>query len=53
MLLLNEKHTNTIMEQVIIRRQETSEYKMNKQFELFAFSPPNALSTEGKGGNGC
>ena len=35
LLLLIRKHTDTLIEQAKIRRQETLEFKMNKQMQIF------------------
>ena len=40
LLLLIEKHTDTLIEQTKTRPQETLEFKMNKQMQTFYFNPP-------------
>ena len=35
LLLLNEKHTDTLIEQKRTRPQERLEFKMNKQMQIF------------------
>ena len=46
LLLLLEKHTDTLIEQTKNSPQETHEFKMNKQMETFSFSPPINLIEE-------
>ena len=48
LLLLVQKHTDTLIEQTKTKPQETLEYKMNKQMQKFSFSPPINLIEEGK-----
>ena len=48
LLLLNKKHTDTLIEQTRTKPQETLEFKMNKQMQTFSFSPPINLFGEGK-----
>ena len=48
LLLLIEKHTDTIIEQTKTKPQETLEFKMNKQMQTFSFNPPINLVEEGK-----
>ena len=48
LLLLNKKHTDTLIEQTRTRPQETLEIKMNKQRQTFSFSPPRNLVEESK-----
>ena len=48
LLLLIEKHTDTLIEQTKTRPQETLENKMNKQMQTFSFNPPINLFEEGK-----
>ena len=48
LLLLIEKHTDTLIEQERMRPQETLEFKMNKQMQTFSFNPPINLVEEGK-----
>ena len=47
-LLLNKKHTDTLIEQTGTCPQETLDVKMNKQMQTFSFSPPINLVEEGK-----
>ena len=48
LLLLIEKHTETLIKQTKTRPQENLEFKMNKQKQIFSFSPPINLIEEGK-----
>ena len=48
LLLLIEKHTDTLIQQTKTRPQETLEFKMNKQKQTFSFNPPSNLLDEGK-----
>ena len=48
MLLLIKKHTDTLIEQIKTRPQETLEFKMNKQRQTFSFNPPINLIEEDK-----
>ena len=48
LLLLIEKHTDTLIEQTKTKPQETLEFKMNKQMQTFLFYPPINLVEEGK-----
>ena len=48
LLLLVEKHTDTLIQQTKTRPQETLEFKMNKQMQTFSFNPPINLLEEGK-----
>ena len=48
LLLLIQKHTDTLIEQTKTRPQETLEFKMNKQMQTFSFNPPINLFEEGK-----
>ena len=48
LLLLKEKHTDTLIEQTKTKSQETFEFKMIKQLEIFCFSPPINSVEEGK-----
>ena len=48
LLLLNKKHTNTLIENTKTKPQETLEFKMNKQKQTFSFSPPINLFEEDK-----
>ena len=48
LLLLIKKHTNTLMEQTKTEPQETLDFKMKKQMQIFSFNPPINLLEEGK-----
>ena len=48
LLLLIKKHTDTLIEQTRSKPQETLEIKMNKQLQIFSFSPPINLLEEEK-----
>ena len=48
LLLLIKKHTDTLIEQTKTKPQETLEFKMNKQSQIFSFNPPINLIEEGK-----
>ena len=48
MLLLNKKHTDTLIEQTKTKLQETIEFKLNKQRQTFSFNPPINLIEENK-----
>ena len=48
LLLSNKKHTATLIEQTKTKPQETLEFKMDNQMEVFSFSPPISLSEGGK-----
>ena len=48
LILLIKKHTDTLIEQTRTKRQETLEFKMNKQMQTFSFNPPINLVEEGK-----
>ena len=48
LLLLIKKHSDTLIEQRETKPQETLEYKMNKQWEVFSFNPVIDLIEEGK-----
>ena len=48
LLLLIEKHTDTLVEQTRTRPQETLEFKMYKQMQSFSFNPQINLFEEGK-----
>ena len=48
LLLLIEKHTDTLIEQTKTKTQGTLEYRMNKQMKKFLFPPPINLVEEGK-----
>ena len=48
LLLLIQKHTDTLIEQTKTKLQETLEFKRNKQKQTFSFNPPINLLDEGK-----
>ena len=48
MLLLIQKHTDTLIEQTKTKPQETLEFKMNKQRQTFSFNHPINLVEEDK-----
>ena len=48
LLLLNKKHTDTLIEQTKTRPQEALEFKMNKQMQTYLLSPPINLLEHGK-----
>ena len=48
LLLLNKKHTDTLIEQTKTKPQETLEFEMIKQMQTFSFNPPINLFEEGK-----
>ena len=48
LLLLVKKHTDTLFQQTKTKPQETLEFKMNKQMQIFSFLPPINLVEEGK-----
>ena len=48
LLLLIEKHTDTLTEQTKSRQQEAPEMTMNQQMETLSFNPPIDLYEEGK-----
>ena len=48
LLLLIRKHTDTLIEQTKTKPQETLEFKMNQQMQIFSFNPPIILLEEGK-----
>ena len=48
LLLLNKKHTDTLIEQTKTKPQETLEFKMKKQMQTFSFNPPINLVEERK-----
>ena len=48
LLLLNKKHTDTLIEQTRTKPQETLEFKKNKQRQTFSFNPPINLVEEDK-----
>ena len=47
LLLLNKKHTDTLIEQTKTKPQETPEFKMSKQMQTFSFNPSINLLEEG------
>ena len=48
LLLLIEKHTDTLVEHTKTKPQETLEHIMNKKMQTFSFDPPKKLAEEGK-----
>ena len=48
LLLLIKKHTDTLTENTKTKPQETLEFKMDKQMQIFSFNPPRILVEEGK-----
>ena len=48
LLLLNRKHTDTLIQQTRAKPQETLEFKMKKQRQTFSFNPPINLIEEDK-----
>ena len=48
LLVLIKKHTDTLIEQTKTKRQETLEFKMNKQTQTVSFNPPINLIEEDK-----
>ena len=48
MLLLIEKHTDTVIEQTRSQPQETLEFELDEQKKTFSFSSPLNLSEKGK-----
>ena len=48
LLLLIKKHTDTLIENTKTKPQETLEFKMNKQMQIFSFNPLINLVEEGK-----
>ena len=48
LLLLNKKHTDTLIEKTKTRPQETLEFILNKQMQTFSINPPINLLEEGK-----
>ena len=48
LLLLIKKHTDTLIENTKIKPQETLEFKMNKQRQIYSFNPPINLIEEDK-----
>ena len=47
-ILLNEKHTDTLIGQTKTRPQQTVEFKMIKQVQTFSINSPIILHEEGK-----
>ena len=48
MLLLFKKHTDTLIDQTKTKTQETLDFKLKKQVQIFSFNPPVNLVGEGK-----
>ena len=48
LLLLIEKHTDTLLQNTRTHPQETLDFKMNRQMEPFSFNPPMNLIEENK-----
>ena len=48
LLLLIEKHTDTLIEQTKIKLQDLLEFKMIRSKQTFSFNPPTNLVEEGK-----
>ena len=48
LLLLIKKHTDTLIHQTKTKPQETLEFKMNKQTQVFFVQPTNKLSRRGQ-----
>ena len=48
LLLLIKKHTDTLIENTKTKPQETLEFKINKQRQIYSFSPPINLIEEDK-----
>ena len=48
LLLLIEKHTDTLIQQTRTKPQETLEFKMSKQMQTYLFNPAINLLEEGK-----
>ena len=46
LLLLIEKHTDTLIQQTKTKPHETFEFKMNQQMQTFSFNPPINLVEE-------
>ena len=46
LLRLIKKHTDTLIEQTKTKPQETLEFQMNEQMEMFSFNPPINLVEE-------
>ena len=48
LLFLIKKHTDTLIQQIKTKPQETPEFKMNEQMKTFSFNPPINLVEERK-----
>ena len=48
MLLLTIKHTDTLIQQTKTKPQETLDFVMDKQMQIFAFNPPIILVEVGR-----
>ena len=48
LLLVNEKHTFTLIEKKKTKPQEKLEFKLNEQMQTFSFDPPIILVEGGK-----
>ena len=48
LLLFIKKHTDTLIKQTRTQPQESLEFKMNRQMEIFSFNPPINLVEEDK-----
>ena len=48
LLLLFQKHTDTLIEQTKSKPQENLDFKMNEQMQTFLFNPPIKLLEQGK-----
>ena len=48
LVLSIKKHTDMLIEQTKTKPQETLEFKMIKQMQIFSFNPPIYLVEEGK-----
>ena len=48
LLLLNERQTDTLIQRTKTKPQGKIEFKMNKQMEIFSFSPPITLVEKGE-----
>ena len=46
LLLLNEEHTETLIEQTKTKPQKTLDFVMGKQVKTFSFNPPINLAEE-------
>ena len=47
-MLVSIKDTDTLIEETKTKPQESLEFKMNKQMQIFPFNPPINLAEEGK-----